>query len=179
MPIEILTAASDDGAVLADVFFAAFNTDFDRRILPPTPDVRDWLAAKFNRVSNGQYVNPTGSVLIKAVDTATGDVVGFAQWKLPSPELPSPGENTEKEKKVLWPKSGDTALCKKHFNAMHEKEEELMGSTPHLCMYLYPKVSLVDILSINGNSTGYARDSPKLWWSGHRQSTSGLGAGGG
>ncbi|KAB8254114.1 hypothetical protein BDV32DRAFT_157330 [Aspergillus pseudonomiae] len=155
MPIEILTAASDDGAVLADVFFAAFNTDFDRRILPPTPDVRDWLAAKFNRVSNGQYVNPTGSVLIKAVDTATGDVVGFAQWKLPSPELPSPGENTEKEKKVLWPKSGDTALCKKHFNAMHEKEEELMGSTPHLSL---------DMLATHPNFGGRGIGSQLLGW---------------
>ncbi|GMF76669.1 unnamed protein product [Aspergillus oryzae] len=133
MSIEILTTASDDGDVLADIFFAAFNTDFDRRILPPTPDVRDWLAAKFNRVSKAQYVSPAGSILIKAVDTTTGDIVGFAQWKLPPIELSTPGENVDKEKQVTWPKSGDTALCEKHFKAIDEKEEEFMGPTPHFC----------------------------------------------
>ncbi|KAB8205770.1 acyl-CoA N-acyltransferase [Aspergillus parasiticus] len=134
MSIEILTTASDDGDALADIFFAAFNTDFDRRILPPTPDVRDWLAAKFNSVSKGQYVSPAGPILIKAVDTTTGDIVGFAQWKLPPIELSTPGKNVDKEKQVTWPKSGDTALCEKHFKAIDEKEEEFMGSTPHFSL---------------------------------------------
>lgn len=179
MPIEILKTASDDGHVLADIFFAAFNTDFDRRILPPTPDVRDWLASKFNRVSKGQYVNPAGPVLIKAVDTATGDVVGFAQWKLPSTEIPPSGENVEKEKKPVWPTSGDTALCEKHFKAIDKKEEEFMGLIPHFSMSSIPDVFVAYMLSSNVNSLGYACDSPEVWRPRHRQSAFGLGARGG
>ncbi|KAE8133671.1 acyl-CoA N-acyltransferase [Aspergillus pseudotamarii] len=155
MPIEILTTASDDGHVLADIFFAAFNTDFDRRILPPTPDVRDWLAAKFNRVSKGQYVNPAGPVLIKAVDTTTGDVVGFAQWKLPSTEFPPSGENVEKQKKVEWPTSGDNALCAKHFKAIDKKEHEFMGSIPHYSL---------DMLATHPKFGGRGIGSQLLGW---------------
>ncbi|KAE8382327.1 acyl-CoA N-acyltransferase [Aspergillus bertholletiae] len=159
MAIEILTAASTDGPVLADIFFAAFNTDFDRRILPPTPDVRDWLAAKFSRVSQDQDVNSPGSILIKAVDTTTGEAVGFAQWKRPSTESSSLGGRVEKEKKAAWPKSGDTALCEKHFKEMDDKEREIMGSTPHFSL---------DMLATHPNFGGRGIGSRLLGWGLHQ-----------
>lgn len=83
MPIKILPGSLDDISELVDLKFAAFATDFHRRVFPLTQDVREWYTARFQRILKQPH-GPT--LLIKAVDTSIEfsngkhPIVGFAIW---------------------------------------------------------------------------------------------------
>ncbi|GAB1739527.1 hypothetical protein NU219Hw_g4479t1 [Hortaea werneckii] len=68
----------------------------------------------------------TGSHWFKAVDVASGEMVGFVKWQEPRPE----GMELETDLPE-WPAEADKRVCDETFGEWGRKRRELMGKRGH------------------------------------------------
>ncbi|PWY88339.1 acyl-CoA N-acyltransferase [Aspergillus heteromorphus CBS 117.55] len=126
--LTVSPALPSDSTALTDTFLAAFSDDFNRRLFPPTPDVRSWWVEQFRRdieLAGGR--DPSCAVL-KVVDE-DGVIAGFAKWQFPVPVSASNdghGAGVGDEEKVAWPPSSDSELCERFFGDIHAEKGRVM-----------------------------------------------------
>ena len=138
MPIKILPGSLDDISELVDLKFAAFATDFHRRVFPLTQDVREWYTARFQRILKQPH-GPT--LLVKAVDTSIESpngkhpIVGLAIWSYVTSNAMLTEQALEGQA-ATWPASSDAALFERYYRIVREKRIKYMGSRAHCCMFL-------------------------------------------
>jgi GNAT superfamily N-acetyltransferase len=134
MPFEILPATKDDAPAFADIFLSAFSDDFNRRLFPPSQNVREWWIGKFTADFDKPQSN---DVLLKAVDrTESGldTIAAFAIWNLPPPD---PGAvNQCHEETPQWPDEADKELCNWFFSKMTGQRVRFVDGRRHYCMFI-------------------------------------------
>ncbi|RMJ25580.1 hypothetical protein PHISP_03549 [Aspergillus sp. HF37] len=129
MPFEILPATKDDAPAFADIFLSAFSDDFNRKLFPPSQNVREWWTGKFTADFDKPQSN---DVLLKAVDkTDAGQevIAAFAIWNLPPPD---PGAvNQCHEEMPQWPDEANKELCNWFISKMKEQRVRFVGGRRH------------------------------------------------
>ena len=128
MAFEVEPASPSDAPQMARVFQAAFSNAFNRRMFPPTEDVRAWAT---EHLVGGGGAQPR-EVFLKASDEE-GKVAAFAKWIRPGSADPDRREDEE----VSWPVSSDAELCAKFFGTMEEHHHRHMGDGRHYCMFSF------------------------------------------
>ena len=133
MAFELQVAEAADGPRIADVFFAAFADEFDRKMLPPDqPDVRSWM----EKMILGEGPDTGKEILLKVVDPSNPEVIaGFARWVFPVRE-PHADDEKQDQNWSGWPEGADPELCDTFFSTMEKHHKEVMGDRPHYCTYL-------------------------------------------
>ncbi|KAJ5290920.1 hypothetical protein N7478_000171 [Penicillium angulare] len=149
MAFEIHEATSCDAKDLAEVFFSAFSDPFCRAILPPTPEVRDWVAV---HLANGNNKASEHEVFLKLSDES-GAVVAFAKWVRPYHAVAD--RDRRNEEVHAWPVGGDKALCERFFGSMAEQHRRIMGEKPHY---------FLDLLCVHSSFQGRGLGSKLLKW---------------
>lgn len=122
-PIAILPATPADIPQLADLFWTAFADAFNQLLFNRQPETEAWWH-EVHRL--GLTEDPTLRT-IKAVDTTTGVVVGFARWVLPQAD-----GNLERQWLEL-PAGTHLQLAEAFFGGMERSRKEYMGRRPHYC----------------------------------------------
>ncbi|KAI2785978.1 hypothetical protein POX_h09743 [Penicillium oxalicum] len=128
MAFELQVAEAADGPRIADVFFAAFADEFDRKMLPPNqPDVRSWM----EKMILGEGPDTGKEILLKVVDPSNPEVIaGFARWVFPVRE-PHADDEKQDQNWSGWPEGADPELCDTFFSTMEKHHKEVMGDRPH------------------------------------------------
>ncbi|KAJ5232857.1 hypothetical protein N7468_005813 [Penicillium chermesinum] len=116
--VELATPA--DAPHLTEIFLAAFSNAFNRRLFPPTAEVREWFAAN---VLNGTGTAPENEIVVKIADPTTGELAGFAKWV----RVAGATGGDRKGQKLSWPESSDRALCDLFFGTMEKDHARIMG----------------------------------------------------
>lgn len=133
MAFEVEFATPVDAPRLTEVFLAAFSDDFNRRMFPPTADVREWASTN---LLNGNGKAPKSEVFLKIADTAgAGELAGFAKWVLvrKSDAACADGREGAEQESDRWPESSDRDLCDSFFGTMQNHHRHIMGGKPHYC----------------------------------------------
>lgn len=134
MAIQTLKATEEDFPVLDDVHAAAFENDPISRLVAPkghTPASREVGIGTLQ-----VQVKDPSLHIIKAVDTETGEIAGWARWNIyPSgrsdEELSSP--------KPARPENPELNMeLRNNLLALIEKSRRgVMGGKPHCCMFFF------------------------------------------
>lgn len=122
-PIAILPATTADIPQLANHYWTAFADAFHQLLFNRQPESEAW----WHEVHRVGLTEDSTLRTVKAVDTTTGAIVGFARWVLPQadgslerrwPDLP-PGTHSQ--------------LAEAFFGGMERSREQYMGKRPHYC----------------------------------------------
>jgi GNAT superfamily N-acetyltransferase len=74
--------------------------------------------------------NDSTAVFLKAVDTATGEMLAFAKWHVFETEEIAKQTPT---RPLRFGEGSNQEACKAFFGGLVSKKKEIMGSKPHLC----------------------------------------------
>ncbi|KAK3290226.1 acyl-CoA N-acyltransferase [Chaetomium fimeti] len=146
MPLSLRPAGEDDSASIGRVGQAAFQDSISAALFPahlhsksetgdPRLDEVQWRAARnIRRMREGK---PTYVVVEVSEDGGDGDaqVVGFAQWELPSQTTPSVTGSSANEQQDPFPPSLDEKMLREMFEAIDEMTTVALGPSGHSNMW--------------------------------------------
>ncbi|RAL12578.1 GNAT family N-acetyltransferase [Aspergillus homomorphus CBS 101889] len=157
--LKLHNATPSDASQVTDVLLHSFSDAFNRRLFPPTDDVRTWLTQKFTQDIKDAGNPSSGSTILKIVDESQRDpvIAAFAMWKFYSGEQQQPEPPTKDQQSLSqkWPESADQELCEDFFGIMDQERWEVMGDKK----FLY-----LDILATHPNYHRRGLGSQLLRW---------------
>lgn len=131
MAIQVLKATEEDFPSLHTIHVDAFKDSPVNRVVSPkgdTPGKRETNIEKFHRHTKDPSTN-----FIKAVDTESGEIAGFARWNIYPTGRTEEELNTPKPPRPENPEM-NVELMGIVVNLLEKTRRETMGQRPHCCM---------------------------------------------
>lgn len=127
MALRLETATLEDIPDLTELWYLVFNDPVMRKMMPDTPDVRDWFS-ETNRID---MIKKPYQKYLKVVDPDTTPngrpkVVAYAKWDTSTPEERGP-------RFAPWHSGQPAEECDKFFGAMEVQRKKMYGKEKHFC----------------------------------------------
>lgn len=159
MPIQVLHCEDADAIRAFEIEDAAYAAAADpvSPLLFPGPPTANAIALRAEQLLKQKHADPT-TVWLKAVDDASGEMIGFAQWHV----YDRPGRDIEtKPPPKQWGEGSNPAVCKEFFGGIESGRTRLIGGKPHVRKFraselgaLLPYVPPVAASSFRGGELG-------------------------
>lgn len=130
MPLEIQPGLDEDASRFAEIEHVAYKDNPMEPVLFPGPFPEDVLIKRAEGLLKSKNEDPQIR-WVKAIDTDTNEVLGWAQWQIiDGPKLVAPEKRT-------FGQGCNVEACEEFFGAIHKTRHELMDGKHHACMFMF------------------------------------------